>query len=510
MIAAEKDAKGYERIEKFAGACDWMADAMRHRLTTVVLTLAGALMAAAAVPSVVAIRGAHVVTVSGADLPNGTVLLRDGLIEDVGPGVAIPADAWVIDGTGLTVYPGFIDALSTWGIPGAAATPARIAAGVTPTPAPAPAPTPPAPPNASETPEEMPRHGPEDRPQNHSFERAADMVTPSDQRLAAARAAGFTSAATFPNQGIFEGLGAMINLAGERGRDMVVIQPIGQKIMFREGSLRGGFPGSLMGNIAYVRQLFLDLDQYQEAQQIYRARPAGNRRPEYDHDLEGLSESPRLLLPADEEQQIDRILNFGQELKRPFVVYGLHEAFKRVDELKHASVPALISLKWPEKPKDADPSDIPNYRDLVTRQEAPAVPGMLAKAGVEFAFYSDGMDTAADLKKALKKALDAGLARGDAIRALTLNAAQIYGVSDRLGSIEKGKIANLVVMKGDAFDDKTTVEYLFIDGKEFEPSKDLQKPPVNKQGAQMPNPAGKFSDRARRAATALCAGNGSN
>jgi Amidohydrolase family len=313
------------------------------------------------------------------------------------------------------------------------------------------------------------------------------MVTPSDQRLIAARAAGFTTAATFPNQGIVEGLGAVIDLAGERGRDMVVAQPVGQKILFRvSGFGRSGFPNSLMGNIAYVRQLLLDLEQYKEAQQIYSAHPEGNRRPEYDHDLEGLAESPRLLLPADEEQQIDRILNFGRELKRPFVLYGMHEGYKRVDELKQAQAPVLISLKWPEKPKDADPSDIPNYRDLVMRQQAPAVPGMLAKAGVTFAFYSDGVDTAPDLKKALKKAMAAGLTRADAIRALTLNAAQIYGVSDRLGSIEKGKIANLVVMRGEAFDDKTIVERVFIDGTEFEPSKEAQQPP--KPNEQKPNP----------------------
>lgn len=458
---------------------------MKQPLRTSVLVFTAALTAAAAVPSAIAIKDARVVTVSGADLPKATVLVRDGLIQDVGPNLAIPADAWVIDGTGLTVYPGFIDALSTWGLPGAAAPAARTAAGVAPTPAPPPAPAPAAPqPSGIEPP---PRHGPEDRPQNHSFERAADMVTPSDTRIPAARAAGFTSAATFPNQGIFEGLGAMIDLAGERGRDMVVAQPIGQQILFRvSGFGRSGFPNSLMGNIAYVRQLYLDLNRYKEAQQMYEAHPAGNRRPQYDHDLEGLAESPRLLLPADEEQQIDRILNFGRELKQPFVLYGLHEAFERVDELKQANIPALISLKWPEKPKDSDPSEIPDYRRLRIREQAPAVPGLLAKAGVEFAFYSDGVDTAPDLKKALKKAIDSGLSHGDAIRALTLAPARIYGLADRLGSVEKGKIANLVVMKGDAFEDKTTVEYVFVDGTEFEPSKDLQKPPANKDGGPKP------------------------
>jgi imidazolonepropionase-like amidohydrolase len=87
------------------------------------------------------------------------------------------------------------------------------------------------------------------------------------------------------------------------------------------------------------------------------------------------------------------------------------------------------------------------------------------------------LENAAELKKAVKKALDAGLSRADAIRALTLNAAEMYGVADRLGTVEKGKIANLVVMKGDAFEDKTTVEYVFVDGRQFQPSKELQKEP---------------------------------
>lgn len=438
----------------------------------------------AEVPGTVAIKDAHIVTVSGADLEKGTVVLRKGLIEEVGTNVTVPRDAWVIDGAGLTVYPGFIDGLSTWGIPGAAAATAGRAASAAATTAQTPAT--PTPANAQAPAEAenagLPNiHGPEDRPQTYSFERAADLVTPTDNRLEAARAAGFTSAATFPNRGIVEGLGAIIELSGDRGRDMVVAQPIGQQILFRVGGFGMGraFPASLMGNIAYIRQLYLDLNQYEEAKQIYAANPSGSKRPEYDHDLEGLMESPRILLPADQSQQIDRMVAFGQELKTPFVLYGLHEAFKRVDEIKQANVPALISLKWPVAERDANPEDIPNYRDLLIREQSPAVAGMFAKAGVKFAFYSDGVDAAPDLKKAVKKAIDAGLSRADAIRALTLSAAEIYGVADRMGSVEKGKIANVVVMKGDAFDDKSTVEYVFVDGTMYKPSKELQQGPPN-------------------------------
>jgi len=412
----------------------------------------------------VAIKDARVVTVSGEELPKATVVMRNGLIIEVGAAANIPAGAWVINGDGLTVYPGFIDALSSWGIPAPAAS---RGAGTTTQPA-----------TAAAAATEPRARGPEDRPQTFSYERAADLVTPSDSRLEIARAAGFTSAATYPTRGIFQGLGAMIDLAGERGRDMVIAQPIGQQISFRVGGFgRTGFPGSLMGNISYVRQLFLDLDQYQQAKQIYASNPTGNRRPEYDHTLEGLADSPRLLLPGDEVQQIERMLNFAPELKKPFLLYGLHEAYERIDLLKQAHAPLLISLKWPEKPKDGDPSEVSSFRELTMRDKAPSVPALLAKAGVRFAFYTDGIESAADLKKALKKTLDAGLSRADAIRALTLNVAEIYGVADRMGTIDKGKIANLVVMKGDAFEDKTTVEYVFVDGQEFHPSKDLQQGP---------------------------------
>ncbi|MBV9301824.1 MAG: amidohydrolase family protein [Acidobacteriaceae bacterium] len=444
-----------------------------------VLAVAALSAYAADLPTPIAIRDARVVTVSGAEIPKGAVLLRGGLIQDVGPNVSIPAGAWVIDGTGLTVYPGFIDALSTWGIPGAA----EPAGGGRPAGAPGPAPVTPSPQTPPAQAQAPRSHGPEDRPQTYSFERAADLVSPTDRRLEAARAAGFTTAATFPNRGIFEGLGAMVNLAGERSRDMVIAEPIGQQIVFRTGGFFSGFPNSLMGNIAYVRQLYLDLDHYKQAHQIYDAHVSGTRRPEYDHDLEGLARSPRVLLPAMEAQQIDRILSFGPELKTPFIVYGLHEAYRRIDELKRANVPVLVSLKWPEKPKDQDPADVPNYRELEMWDRAPGVPGLLAKAQVKFGFYSDRVDTAPDLKKALKKAVDGGLSRADAIRALTLSVAEMYGLSDRLGSIDKGKIANLVVMKGDAFDDKTTVEYVFIDGVQFKPSKETQKGPEKKEGA---------------------------
>jgi imidazolonepropionase-like amidohydrolase len=169
------------------------------------------------------------------------------------------------------------------------------------------------------------------------------------------------------------------------------------------------------------------------------------------------------------------LLNFAPELKTPVILYGLHEAYRRIDALKQTHVPLLISLKWPERARDAGPNDAANYRELLMREQAPATPGLLAKAGLKFGFYSDGIDTAPELRKAVKKAIDAGLPRAEAIRALTRNVAEMYGVADRLGTIERGKIANLVVTKGDAFEATTTIEYVFVNGRKFEPVKEVHQ-----------------------------------
>jgi imidazolonepropionase-like amidohydrolase len=107
---------------------------------------------------------------------------------------------------------------------------------------------------------------------------------------------------------------------------------------------------------------------------------------------------------------------------------------------------------------------------LEQRDKAPTAPAVLQKAGIKFALYSDGQDAPRDFQRAVKKAIDSGLSREDALRALTLSPAEIYGVADRVGSIEKGKIANLVLTKGDIFDDRTTVVMVFVDGKKYTPA----------------------------------------
>jgi len=442
---------------------------MKKLVTALLLVTAYALAQA---PSAVAIRNAKIVTVSGPVIAKGTVVVRNGLIEAVGENVQVPADAWVVDGEGMTVYPGLIDALSTVGMPGAAPTAAaggrggggRNAAQATPAAAAAPA---------------ARSNGPEDRPQTTSWLLAADELQASDRRIETVRGSGITTVVTYPERGIFAGQGAVIDLiSGEKSGEMVVASPTGQYITLGRGGFGGGgggggFPSSLMGVLAYIHQIYLDAEHYKLVKAAYDKNPSGMQRPQYDRALEGVIDSRRILVPANREVEIDRMIRFSAELKQPTILYGVREAYRpdAVALLKKAGLPVLVSMHWPEPGRGADVHlEDETMRQLETYDLAASAPALLQKAGVKFALYADGLDAPRDIQRAVKKAMDAGLSREDALRALTLTPAEFYGVSDRLGSIEKGKIGNLVVTKGDIFENSTKIEMIFVDGKKYTPA----------------------------------------
>jgi imidazolonepropionase-like amidohydrolase len=442
-------------------------------------------------PVTVAIRNARIVPVSGPVINKGTVVMHKGLITGVGESVTVPADAWVIEGEGLTVYPGLIDALSTVGIPGAAPAAAaggRGGRGQTATPTTTTAALTALAAVAAAAPRAM---GPEDRPQTTSWVIAADEISPTDRRIETVRGSGITTAVTFPTRGIFGGQGSAIDLmTADKTGEMVVASPVGQYISLAGGrGFGGGFPTSLMGVISYIRQIYLDAEHYKLVKDAYAKDPRGMERPDYDRALEGVLASPRILVSANRLVEFDRMIHFTAELKQPTIIYGGREAYRdgAAALFKKANIPVLISLKWPTLAPDAEPDNSPSMRSLEDIDKAPAGPAALQKAGVKFALYSDGVDTPRDLQRAVKKAMDAGLSREDAIRAMTLSPAEIYGIDNRVGSIETGKIANLVVTRGDLFDDRTRVEMVFVDGRQYKPGGTT---PAGGRGAITDEPGG--------------------
>ena len=406
-------------------------------------------------PQYFAIRGAKVVPVSGPPLESATIVISRGLITAIGKDVAIPAEAWVIEGKGLMVYPGLVDAFTDVGIP-AAAPPAGGEGG----------------PRRGAGAQEGAR-GPEDRPASTPWRSGADEVSLSDKRIETWRNGGFTTVVTAPKGGIFPGQAAVLDLAGEHAGDLVVKSPVAIPVSFQtSGGFGGGFPSSIMGVLAYVHQVWLDTEWSINAQTVYEKNPRSMARPRYDRTeaalADALEDHALVLIPANNAIQLRRGLELVERWKVNGVLYGGQMAFEVAPEIAAKKLSVLVNLKWPEPEKDADPEDKPSLRTLRFRDRAPSSPVALAKAGVKFAFYSGGITAPKDILKAAKKSIDAGLPTDAALRALTLSAAEIFGVADRLGSLENGKIANLVVTDGDLFEDKTKIKMVFVDGRKFE------------------------------------------
>jgi imidazolonepropionase-like amidohydrolase len=397
-------------------------------------------------PNVFAIRGARIVTAAGAPIDQGTIVIRRGTIEAVGATVTPPNDADVIDGTGLTVYPGLIDLGNTKA---------------------AEQPVPQLPQNLRTSNEvERWKRSQILKPQA----RAADAVKVDDAELTKLAAAGITSVLALPSGDVISGQSALVNVVGppddpqignivEERRGLIVIKsPVALHVSIPNQPRAGGnaYPQSLMGVIAFVRQSFLDAQHYAVAKTD-------------DPALEAMQPFVTRKLPvafeANQTREIMRVLKLAKELNIEPIVAGGRGAAEAAADLKSQNVRVIYSLNYPVRPRNLAPDADETLETLRDRADAPKTPGALAKAGVVFAFESAGMNDPKDFVKNAAKAIKAGLAEDAAVRALTIDAATIAGVSDRLGSIEKGKIANLVVADGNLFEERTKITRVFVEGR---------------------------------------------
>jgi len=431
------------------------------RLVTLTALLALPFVLRADAPNVYAIRGARIVTAAGAPIDSGSVVVRRGVIDAVGASVAVPADATVIDGAGMTVYPGLIDLGNT-----------RAAD----------QPVPSMPQNLRTTADvERWKRLQILKPQA----RAADAVKVDEAELTRLAAAGITSVLALPSGDVISGQSALVNVVAppeepqignivDARRGLIVVKsPVALHVSFpdRPRVAANAYPESLMGVIAFVRQAFLDAQHYSDG-----ARSGGDRsaavqtgaRPD-DPILEAMQPAVDRKMPvafeANEGRQILRALKMAKELKLEPIVTGARHAEEVTADLKAQSVRVIYSLNYPVRPRAlAADADEP-LSALRERADAPKVPGALAKAGVTFAFESAGLSDPKDFVKNAAKAVKAGLPEDAAVRAMTIVAATIAGAGNRLGSIEAGKTANLVMTDGNLFEEKTKITRVFVDGR---------------------------------------------
>lgn len=423
-----------------------------------------------------AIRGARVITVSGAVLEHGTVTICQGLITAVGTNLAVPPEAQVVEGHGLTVYPGLIDAYSQDGLPRPPARAARPAAAAADAPAASLDAIPPnsylnylAPPPNGVTPARS----------------AVTLLQPLGD-LAQVRAHGIITALTAPAGGILQGQAALINLRGPTPGDMVIDPSAALVAELRpERGFGGGYPSSIMGAVAVFRQAFLDAQRYQQSVALYRQAGARNLpRPDYDRQIAALlpaleGQEPVIFI-ANDQDGILRALALAGEFHLHPIIAGGGEAWHVTDALTAAHVPVLATLQF--KPADADnlgPDELKKEQD-----ENAANAAALAKAGIPFALTGQGLGPRDDFFAQVREAIAHGLSPEAALKATTLWPAQILGAGRQLGSIEAGKIADLVVATGNPFDKATTVKDLFIDGHFIVAHPEPRQPPAGRTDAR--------------------------
>ena len=399
-----------------------------------------AVPAAAEKADVYAITGARIVTVAGPPIEKGTVVLRDGVIEAVGA-VPVPPDARVIDATGLTLTPGLIDGFGGIGLPA----PAPRSREAAPSPSPSPAP--------SLTPEAM----------------ALDRIRPAD--VAKARDRGITTALVIAKDGVLPGRSVLINLGGDKPEDMVLRQP--ESLHVHMATLTRRYPASLMGTVALVRQALYDSSRYREEWAAYERAPLGKKRPRYDPQLAAWREvatgQMRLVVTASRENDIRRALALADEFKIKVAVAGAPQAFRLAELIKARKLPLLVSVNF-DPPGAVEAffgfggTDEEQQRKEI--EDATRNPAALEKAGVPFALVSGH---APDFLAGVRKAIEAGLSRETALRALTLRAAEMLGIADRAGGLEPGKMANLVAWSGEPLTKEAKAKMVFVDGKLYEP-----------------------------------------
>lgn len=411
-------------------------------------------------PDAFAIKDAQIITGAGKTIAKGTVVFRKGLITDVGESVRIPADARVIDGAGMTVYPGLIDGYTSLGLAAPAQGQGQGGGGGGRQAAVAAAAAQPPPPEA--------RLG-------DPSVAAADQVRPGTS-FEDPRSVGVTSALSSPRQGIFAGQSALINLAGDEPSKLVLRAPVALTVQFGGGGgFGGGYPGSLMGTVAYIRQSFLDAIRYRDEVDRYNRIKRGVNRPDHDKRLAALQPALKgdmpVLFVANSDGDIRRALMIADEFKLKPMIAGALYGYRVADLLKAKRVPVILSLDFPRRSNDLPEDEDETLRVLRQRAETPKGAAKLAQAGVKFAF-SSGSLRPQDFIANVQKAVENGLSKDEALRALTINAAEIFGAADQLGTIEVGKIANLVVTSGDLLARDAKVRHVFIDGDQIE----LKKP----------------------------------
>jgi len=402
------------------------------------------------VPNVILFTNAKIVVAPGKIIENGQMLIRNDQIEAIGNIIDQPKDAVLKDLKGKTVYPGFIDLFTSYGLGDIDyKTDNKQSGGI------------------------QNWHG-----AIHPELKASNFLNVDDNLAKTLREEGFTNVITFPDEGIFRGSGALVHLANRSANELIVKSDIAQVISFSKGnSFKGSgidaYPNSLMGSVALIRQTFLDAQWYQQAWQKYKHAPKGQDAPDTDPGLFALQlvidgQTP-LITVTSSEWDILRAADIANEFKLKMWILGCGKEYRRLQAIKKLKFNLIIPINFPEQPDVTSKEKELNIslREMKHWDMAPENPAHLERSGINFAITTTDLKEKKSFLQNLRLAVKRGLSKEKALEALTMTPAKWLNMSHIIGSLERGKLANFFIADGDIFDKKTTIISSWISGKEY-------------------------------------------
>ena len=388
-------------------------------------------------PQVHALVNARVVVAPGKELPRATVVVRDGRIEQVGPDVAVPADARVWDLAGKVVYPGFLDAYGEIDLPDVPAD------------------------------QGLPHWNRWVQPQR----RVVEHWQRDAGRQANYRRQGITARLVAPAGGIIKGVSAVVDCSDDPAARGVLLEDFAQHVRLTVPPGGGGdlYPASPMGALTLVRQSFYDARWYREAWRFHESQTRQRTpAPERDAALESLglhAEGQRpVMIDAPDDQYLLRADRVARELGLRMIVRGSGHEYRRLEAVRRANWPLVVPIAFPKPPEVGTPEAAAeaSLEQLMHWDLAPENPARLLQAGLQVVITAHGLGDMNEFWPALRRAVARGLPADEALRALTTTPAALLGLDSQLGSIEAGKLAHLVVADGDLLAEKTRIVETWI------------------------------------------------
>lgn len=432
-----------------------------------------------------AITNVNITQAPGRKIEMGTVLVKDGLIISVGKSVTIPPEAKIIKADSMYLYAGFIDGLSHVGVE--------------------------KPKEKEDEDVDDPSNPPNDIAGIQPDRDVRSLLNPTDKSVDDWRKLGFTAAHVVPEGKMLPGSGSIVLLAGETPDDMVYKS--GTSLFSQLRGASGIYPNTVIGVMAKYRDLYRNASYAKSYKQRYEQDGAGMDRPVSDRVLEAfypvIDKRIPVAFKAESVLDIQRVLTLKNELGFNLMLGEVKQGWDVIDKIKGANASVFLSLELPEL-KEEKESDSSETEESDAKKELTAAeqeqkrleerkkqmimnhynqPALLTARGVTFGF-STLEAKSKDIKSNLSKMVENGLSEDAAIAALTTSPAQLLGLSKTMGTVDAGKIANLVISDKPYFDQKSNVKMVFVDGQLFEYD---EKPNKKKSDGEDIDPRGKWS-----------------